>query len=310
VSHLSCAPHTKISQEHAAPDLEAGFMWEPHNQWLGDSHNTNRRKIVEKSTDYRSVLFTPEIIAEAASELELIATPEDKKLWDQISRSVTLESVYWRHDNDDEFFADIRKTPSHFNYERRIGGCVINVLYLQRNTSITVTAPTRAEIERVFDVFERAVSSCHLSNDYETVSPVIFIGHGHSQLWRDLKDHLHDQHGYDIEAYEVGARAGHAVRDILEGMLEKSAFAILVLTGEDEVEGGEFRARQNVVHELGLFQGRLGFGRAIVVLEEKTQVFSNIEGINQIRFPKGRIRESFGDVLAVLRREFGAPSTA
>jgi hypothetical protein len=36
--------------------------------------------------------------------------------------------------------------------------------------------------------------------------------------------------------------------------------------------------------------------------------FSNIEGIRQIRFSKGNIRESFGDVLATPRREFGSGS--
>ena len=59
-----------------------------------------------------------------------------------------------------------------------------------------------------------------------------------------------------------------------------------------------------VIHELGLFQGRLGFTRAIVLLEEGVKEFSNILGINQLRFAKGRIKETFGDVLATIRREF------
>jgi len=130
------------------------------------------------------------------------------------------------------------------------------------------------------------------------------IGHGGSKQWRDLKDHLSDLHGYEVEAYEVGARAGHAVRDVLEQMLAKSTFAVLVMTGEDETLEGTVRARQNVVHEAGLFQGRLGFSRAIVLLEQGTEEFSNIEGIDQIRYPRGRIRETFGDVLATLKREF------
>jgi len=78
-----------------------------------------------------------------------------------------------------------------------------------------------------------------------------------------------------------------------------------VMTGEDEASGGRTLARQNVIHEAGLFQGRLGFSRAIVLLEAGTEEFSNIEGVQQIRFAKGNIKETFGDVLAVLRREFG-----
>jgi len=86
-------------------------------------------------------------------------------------------------------------------------------------------------------------------------------------------------------------------------MLEESSFALLVMTGEDETKDGNFRARQNVVHEAGLFQGRLGFSRAIILLEEGTEDFSNINGLHQIRFAKGRVAETFGEVLAVLKRE-------
>lgn len=88
-------------------------------------------------------------------------------------------------------------------------------------------------------------------------------------------------------------------------MLTASSCGLLVLTGEDETAGDEMNPRQNVVHELGLFQGELGFPRAIVLLEDGVNEFSNIHGIQQIRFSKGRIRESVGDVLAFLRREVG-----
>ena len=136
--------------------------------------------------------------------------------------------------------------------------------------------------------------------------PKIFIGHGHSGQWRELKDHLADKHNLDVVAYEVGARAGHAIRDILEEMLTKSTIAFLVLTGEDRDVTGSVRPRENVIHETGLFQGRLGFSRAIVLLEVGTVEFSNIHGIDQLRFSKGNIKEVFGDVVAVIRREFGS----
>jgi predicted nucleotide-binding protein len=59
-----------------------------------------------------------------------------------------------------------------------------------------------------------------------------------------------------------------------------------------------------VVHEIGLFQGRLGFNRAIVLLEDGVEEFSNIHGIEQIRFSKGNIRETYGEILATIKREF------
>ena len=59
----------------------------------------------------------------------------------------------------------------------------------------------------------------------------------------------------------------------------------------------------NVIHEAGLFQGNLGFDKAILLLEEGCQEFSNIQGLGQIRFPKGNIKASFEDVRRVLERE-------
>lgn len=135
----------------------------------------------------------------------------------------------------------------------------------------------------------------------------MFIGHGRSPAWRDLKDHLQDKHHLEVIAYEIGERAGHTIRDILEEMLEESSLAFLVFTGEDETHEGVMRARQNVVHETGLFQGHLGFARAIAIVQEGVELFSNLEGVQQIRFRES-IRETFGDVLAVIRREFGLGS--
>jgi predicted nucleotide-binding protein len=131
----------------------------------------------------------------------------------------------------------------------------------------------------------------------------IFIGHGGDPQWRDLKDHLQDKHSLTVIAYEIGLRAGLSVKEVLEQMLEDSSFALLVLTGEDIHTDGEAHARENVIHELGLFQGKIGFTRAIALVEEGVKEFSNILGINQIRFSKGRVRETFGEVIATIKRE-------
>ena len=88
-------------------------------------------------------------------------------------------------------------------------------------------------------------------------------------------------------------------------MLSSSAIAFLIMTGEDETADAEYRARQNVVHELGLFQGKLGFGRAIALVEDGIELFTNMAGIQQIRFSKGNIQETFGEVLATIKRETG-----
>jgi predicted nucleotide-binding protein len=75
------------------------------------------------------------------------------------------------------------------------------------------------------------------------------------------------------------------------------------MTAEDEQVDGNKRARMNVIHEAGLFQGRLGFTRAIVLLEDGCEEFSNIQGLGQIRYPRGNIKAAFEEIRQVLERE-------
>jgi predicted nucleotide-binding protein len=58
-----------------------------------------------------------------------------------------------------------------------------------------------------------------------------------------------------------------------------------------------------VIHESGLFQGRLGWRRAIIILEEGCEEFSNIVDLDQIRFSKSNIASCFEEVRRVLVSE-------
>jgi predicted nucleotide-binding protein len=131
----------------------------------------------------------------------------------------------------------------------------------------------------------------------------IFIGHGRSKIWKDLKDFVQDRLRLPWDEFNRVPVAGITTIARLSEMLDRSAFAFLIMTAEDEQVDGKLHARMNVVHEAGLFQGRLGFHRAIILLEEGCETFSNVEGLGQIRFPKGDITKSFEEIRMVLERE-------
>lgn len=131
----------------------------------------------------------------------------------------------------------------------------------------------------------------------------IFVGHGRSPLWRDLRDFIRDRVGLPHDEFNRVPVAGVTNIARLSEMLEASAVAFIVLTAEDEQADGTMHARLNVVQEAGLFQGRLGFTKAILLVEEGCEAFSNIDGLGQIRFPKGNIAAAFEEVRRVLERE-------
>ena len=254
---------------------------------------------MEKRKYYYKTRFFAEVI-ESAHDLFLSKHDPKKDIESPHILSISYGNETWNYDSREEFLAEYPTAEGysfdHIKQENR--------LIIKGNSydaSVLVEFPNRADIESIFQVFERNLDRSTIRVDSQPIK--IFIGHGHNNQWRDLKDHLHEQHGFDVTAYEVGPRAGLSVKEVLESMLNESSFAFLILTGEDIGTYGEMHARENVVHELGLFQGRLGFIRAIVLLEEGVHEFSNILGLNQIRFSKGNIRETFGDVLATIRRE-------
>lgn len=131
----------------------------------------------------------------------------------------------------------------------------------------------------------------------------IFIGHGRSSVWRDLKDYLHDRLGLEWEEFNRESTAGIPTSERLQAMLDKASFAFIVMTAEDQTADGKLNPRMNVVHEAGLFQGKLGFRRAILLLEDGCEEFSNITGLGQIRFPAGKIDAKRDEIRQVLERE-------
>jgi predicted nucleotide-binding protein len=133
--------------------------------------------------------------------------------------------------------------------------------------------------------------------------PCVFIGHGGSKLWNEVRRFL--EHDLSLKTVEYGSepRAGIPVVSILEEMLSQATFAVLVLTAEDETARGGKRARQNVVHEAGLFQGVLGFRRAILLLQSGVEEFSNVAGLEHLAFEGDAIATTFDDLRGVLGRE-------
>jgi predicted nucleotide-binding protein len=118
-----------------------------------------------------------------------------------------------------------------------------------------------------------------------------------------LKDFINERLKLPWEEFNRVPIAGLANVARLSEMLDSAAIAFLIMTGEDEQTDGSLHARMNVVHEAGLFQGRLGFARAIILLEEGCKEFSNIHGLGQLRFPKGNIKAAFEDIRLILERE-------
>lgn len=201
---------------------------------------------MKKSKMYFYTRFSADVLREAI-EVFRAKTNRGKPAW-SVKMSVDAGDSEWEHDSSEEFFADYRKAHGKAFYRENNNDATVElIIYASKDAaSVDVAAPDRGSIEAVFEIFERHAASSRLPmpKKMPTDPPTIFIGHGGSPQWRDLKDHLHEKHAYRVEAYEIGARAGHAIRDVLNDMLSKTSFAILVMTGEDQTsDGGSGRGK-------------------------------------------------------------------
>lgn len=222
---------------------------------------------------------------------------------------VTTAGTMWSFDTFDELLTALRQPHSLAMFELADMHSVVKIDVYEDagNTKITISSSDRAVVQRFVNYFADAAPTYETALPEPVVErPHIFIGHGRSAQWLELSNYLHHQMKYDVEAFETLPRAGHTIKEVLDKALVANNVAILVMTAEDEQADGEhsMRARQNVVHETGLFQGRLGFHRTIVLLEDGTDDYSNLAGLQELRYPAGSIKTTYGDVIATLQREF------
>ena len=166
--------------------------------------------------------------------------------------------------------------------------------YMPNSTPVTFEA-LESIVKRDFIDMERPTVPGEAPKPFR-----VFVGHGNDHQWRILRDQLQDHHGFEIEAFEGKPRAGQTIRDVIEDMAINSTAAVLVLVKSDSLTDGTFTGRQNVVHELGYFQAKLGWDKAILVVEEGVTVPSNLDGTQQVRFSQGQIDGGVGGVVAAL----------
>lgn len=220
---------------------------------------------------------------------------------------VSREDGTWLLDSVEDFIAELGQSYAASIFSVTGSGAFgdgmsLRVAFSGTSTTVTVEHTERTFVDREMAAWARSAEA----NLLPLTPPTVFLGHGGSVQWRIVDEYL-AQLGYSVEKYETLSRVGYTIKEVLEEMLSKSDIAILVMTAEDEQGDGSVRARQNVVHETGLFQGHLGFRRTIVLLEEGTSDYSNIAGLQEIRYPANGIRAALGDIAVTLEREFPRP---
>lgn len=130
----------------------------------------------------------------------------------------------------------------------------------------------------------------------------VFISHGRASDWRVVQQYVERDLGIKTLELAQEANLGRTILQKLEEESSKCSYAVIVMTGDDADSDGNRRARENVMHEIGYFQGKFGLSAVCLLHEEGTSIPTNIQGLVYIPFPKGYVNATFG----VLMRELKA----
>jgi hypothetical protein len=135
--------------------------------------------------------------------------------------------------------------------------------------------------------------------DLVSTQAIIFIGHGRAKDWLELKVF----EGTPECCVRIQQRVGGWIAKPTALRRHAQACHLRILGAEDQHADGRPHARENVIHEAGLFQGKLGFRKAILLVEDECERPSNVHGLTYIGFPKHRISAAFEEIRRVLERE-------
>ena len=157
------------------------------------------------------------------------------------------------------------------------------------------------DIEQIFEI--RAHSELVMPEQQLLLSAKrVFISHGHAADWREVQAYIEKDIGLDTLELAQEANQGRTILAKLLESSERCDSAVIVMTGDDLDADGQARARENVIHEIGFFQGKYGLNRIVLLHEEGVNIMSNIQGVVYTPFSKNMVNASFG----LLSRELKA----
>lgn len=149
-------------------------------------------------------------------------------------------------------------------------------------------------------------------------APSIFIVYGHDETARDALELLLRRMGFEPIILARLAAAGDTIIEKLERYLGEHGnvgFACVLLTPDDKghraahPEEKKYRARQNVILELGMVLARLGRRRVAILHKQSVELPSDIAVLIYIAFQE-RVEELTADLFKELQSAGYTPNPA
>ena len=118
----------------------------------------------------------------------------------------------------------------------------------------------------------------------------IFVVHGHAESVNQEVARTIEKLGLEAIILREQPNTGKTIIEKFEEYAKDVSFAVILLTADDKMEGAsQFRARQNVVFEMGYFMGALGRKNVMCLLQENVEKPGDIDGVVYTQIDKAGV---------------------
>lgn len=143
-----------------------------------------------------------------------------------------------------------------------------------------------------------------VENQVLKASNRIFIVHGHDDLSKLQLARMLTKMGFESIILHELPSGGKTIIEKLEKESEDVVFVFVILTPDDELydthKNLNYRARQNVIFELGFFYGKLGRNKVCCLYKKGVEIPTDISGISYIEF-KDSPEEKYQEIVNELK---------
>jgi predicted nucleotide-binding protein len=177
---------------------------------------------------------------------------------------------------------------------RLTNGAIVNVF---DNGNINVQGKNKAAVQSILGK-EGKVPAANVPA--KAIKHKVFVVYGHDQTSRDQLEAMLRRWGLEPLILDQLPTEGQTVIEKLEGAIAEASFGVVLATPDDEgyranrPDERAYRARQNVVLELGMLLTKLGRPNVAILLktQENMERPSDIQGLIYVPFKDDLAKEA------------------
>jgi predicted nucleotide-binding protein len=158
---------------------------------------------------------------------------------------------------------------------------LVNACYFAKNSLIDILRSIRSEIE--------LYTTTQYNDKPKPITNKVFIVHGHNEAMKLAVDKTISKLGLSPIILHEQPNRGRTIIEKFERLSEDINFAIVLLSADDEMKDGIFRARQSVILELGYFIAKLGRENVVALYDNvnyEIELPSDVSGILYVPYDK------------------------